>query len=250
MYQKDNLSIHQIAKELGVAKSTIGRWLNRFNIPSRSISDGIHLRTGNHCSLSREAKYWIDGELLGDGCLKAKNNYSAYFSYGSKHHEYIQYISKQLTAFGMKQVGKTHKRFHKDFGNISYDYVSKSYAELLPIREKWYPENKKIIPKDIKLTPLTCRQWYIGDGHLVHYGVNNKVYMTLHTNGFTVNDIDLLINKLKDLGFKSTRPKSTNIISISVKSAMDFLRYIGGSPVTCYQYKFGVYGPDALQPIL
>jgi len=57
------------------------------------ISKTIHLQRANHCFLSKEAKEWIDGELLGDGCLQSQRRYSANFHYSSKYPEYIQYIS-------------------------------------------------------------------------------------------------------------------------------------------------------------
>jgi len=234
-YIKEELSSHQIAKLCGISGTIY--WLHKLNIPIRSGSESTHLRRANHCNLSQEAIEWLNGELLGDGCLLSQSIYSAEFKYGSKYLEYAQYVSDTLKFFGVKQSGKIRKCCNKKLGNYSYHYQSCSYVELLSIRKKWYPEGKKIVPKDIKLTSLTCRQWVIGDGSLMKSKAGSP-YIKLATCGFIISDVKWLIKQLKNLNFKVTRWPSCNTISISIYSTKDFLDYIGKSPVECYSYKF------------
>ena len=196
-----------------------------------------------HCNLSQEAEEWLNGELLGDGCLQSPNastyfiSRSARFKYGSKYLEYCQYVSDTLKSFGIEQVGKINERYNKDFNCYSYNYSSRCYVELLPIRKRWYPEGKKVIPRDLKLTPLVCRQWYIGDGCLVRKKWN-RLSITLSTYNFPIPATEWLVLELNKLGFKATRRPSNNIIHISAYSTQDFLNYIGKCPVNCYQYKW------------
>jgi len=196
-----------------------------------------------HCNLSQEAEEWLNGELLGDGCLQSPNastypiSRSARFKYGSKYLKYCQYVSDTLNSFGIEQSGKITERYHKDWGNYSYCYNSRCYVELLPTQKKWYPEGKKIVPKDIELTPLVCRQWYIGDGCLVRKKWN-RLNITLSTYNFSIPDVEWLVKELNKLKFKTTRKPSNNIIHISSYSTQDFLNYIGECPVICYQYKW------------
>ena len=203
----------------------------------RKMSESGHLARGNYCKLSSKALEWINGELLGDGCLSSRSKYSALFIYGSKHYEYIDYVSDTLKAFGIEQAGKIHKKIQKQYGNISYDYASKCYPELKSIRDKWYPNGKKIVPKDIELTPLTLRQHYIGDGSLCKSKKWNSSII-LCTNGFSISDVEWLVEQLNNLGFKATRQPARNIIYISSYSTQDFLNYIGECPVNCYNYKW------------
>lgn len=239
-HSEEKLSPGQIAKLCGVHQVTIWRWLITFNIPRRSVSEGRHLSKGNHCNLSQEAIDWISGELLGDASLHSSSNWSAGFSYASKYEEYINYISDTLKSFGIKRSGKICKRYSADSkGNYhySYNYSSLRYAELLTFYEKWYPNGKKIIPKNLELTPLTLRQHYIGDGYLGHRKIY-RPYILLCTCGFSMPDVEWLTKQLIDLGFKATRWASNNSIGISTHSVKDFLNYIGTCPVKCYQYKF------------
>ena len=192
----------------------------------------------NHCELSQKAIEWINGELLGDGSLRSRSHCSAQFTYGTKHLEYIRYISKILNSFGIKQGGRINKHLSK-FGCYSYHYRSLSYAELLPLHKEWYPEGKKVVPKNLKLTPLTCRQWYIGDGTL--QGLKKtKPDIRLASQGFTVYDVEWLVDQMVNLGFRVTKTDN-NKIHISVYSTEEFLEYIGSCPVECYKYKWNYW---------
>ncbi|MBA7562086.1 hypothetical protein ES695_02135 [Candidatus Atribacteria bacterium 1244-E10-H5-B2] len=239
-YWEEELSTRAIQKICGVSNRTICKWLIKFNIPCRSRSKANHLGQANHCKLSQKAIEWMNGELLGDGSLRMISKYSALFAYTSKYKEYINYVSKILNFFGIKQGGKINKIYHKKYDTYSYHYVSHSYIELLPIYKKWYPNGKKIIPRDIKLTPLTLKQHYIGDGYLAYHR-NRNTSIKLCTNGFPIEDIKFLVKKLAKLGLKVTGRPSDNTIGISAYSTKKFLNYIGKCPVNCYQYKFN-YG--------
>lgn len=236
-YLEEKLSTIQIGKKCSLNAETIRCWMKRNNISRRSYSEYNHLGKANHCQLSQEAINWINGELLGDGHLYSHSIYSAGFSYGSKYYEYIKYVLDKLNFFGIEKVGKIRKEYHEEFNSFSYSYQSRSYVELLPIRKKWYPNGKKIVPKDIKLLPSTIRQWYIGDGSLIH-PKKGRPYILLCTKGFIVSDVKFLIKKLIELKFKATRELFQNRIHISTFSTEQFLKYIGNCPVKCYQYKF------------
>ena len=240
-YSKDNLSQREVARICKVKEdSAVNYWMKKFRIPIRSHSESSHLANANHCNLSSEALEWINGELLGDGCVHAYNKYSALIVYSSKFPKYIKYVSNTLKSFGIKQAGKIHKQRDKKWNCFYYCYNSLCYEELLLLRQKWYPNNKKIVPRDIKLTPLLCRQWYIGDSHLEH-PKDSRPNIVISTCGFPIPDVEFLKEKLINLGFKTTRYPNNNSIHISVHSTKEFLNYIGPCPVKDYQYKWDYY---------
>ena len=244
LYRNKKLSTYQMAELYKIDRSTIDYWLKKHNIPLRSYGERIHLGNANYCGLTKEALEWLNGELLGDGCLQSQSNYSARFAYGSKYDNYINYISDTLSDFGIKQSGKIIKQIVKGAKGKSfkedratYSYNSLNYEDLLSLYRKWYPNKKKIVPKDIKLVPVTVRQWYIGDGSLI-FRYNRQSYITLATCGFIIEDVEFLVRKLNELGLKATRQPAWNVIHISTYSVKDFLNYIGKCPVECYKYKW------------
>lgn len=187
----------------------------------------------NHCNLSNEALEWLNGELLGDGSLSSRSSVSAYFTYSSKYLEYINYVSDALEQFGIRQCGKIQSYFGC---SLAYHYRSLSYNELFPVWMSWYMYGGKQVPKDIELTPLVCRQWYIGDGCLKKSG--GSIGITLATMGFPSVDNLWLVMKLKKLGFHVNHQPAWNELYISAHSVKDFLTYIGECPVECYKYKW------------
>ncbi len=236
-YLREKLSTTQISKLCGVSNRTILDWLYKSDIPIRNIGERIHLGKVNHCNLSQKAIEWLNGELLADGCLSSRGIHSANFTYGSKYLEYIKYVSNILDSFGIKQMGKINKRYYEDSDYSTYHYASLAYEELIKLKEKWYLNRHKIVPKDIELTPLTCRQWYIGDGSLAHQK-GRMPHIRLATSGLFIEDTECLVIQLNKLGFKVTRRNHGNRIGISTYSTKDFLEYIGKCPVDCYQYKW------------
>lgn len=236
-YAKEELSTYKIGSICGRDNKTIWYWLNKFDIQTRTRSKAIHLIRGNHCEISKVAFEFINGELLGDGCLQSLSSYSALFAYGSQYLEYIKYVSNILKSFGINQTGKINKRQYKNANYHTYHYSSLCYKELLPVYKQWYPKSKKIVPKNIELTPLTVRQWYIGDGSLVH-GKYGRPFIVLAADDFSISDTNRLVEQLINLGFKTTKYRYRNVIYISTHSTKNFLNYIGKCPVKCYQYKW------------
>ncbi len=250
-----NKSMWNIADEQGVDCVTILNWLKRFNITRRTRGEGCHLARGNHVSLTFQIIEVINGLMLGDGHLNQRSKWSAGYEHGSKYKEYLEWLSERFNGFGVKQTGKIYKetidKRPKWKNAIGYRYSSLSYSELLPLQQKWYrlysqetdPPNWsykliKIVPRDIELTPTTCLYWYMDDGCLKHRSKkNSNDNINLATMGFPIADIEFLVRKLNEIGFKCHRTVD-NQIYISTESTPAFLEYIGDCPVDCYKYKW------------
>ncbi len=245
----------QIAREYGCSKDKVYFWIKKFSILLRSRSETGHLVRANHVLLSETAIEFLNGTLLGD-CHLESRKWSANIQQSSKYEDYLKWFSGKLTQFGIGQVGNIHKskgtEYFRDrktgkwYTCKCYFYSSKSYVELKDWQKKWYrPATKreraegrkffKVVPLNLKLTPLTCRQWYIDDGFL------NRQWrsIVLYTQGFEEVEVKYLVNMLCDLGFKAKR-RDDNTIFISARSTKAFLEYIGPYPVECYKYKWEV----------
>lgn len=242
LYVNHELSMTKIGELFNVDSAAIYWFLNKFNIPTRSRSEAVHIARKNQVSLTKTSKEFIYGELLGDMTLTQQSDYSAHVGYSSKYKEYIEWLAKTLNNFGLEQVGRIRKNSFVSFEKyhiVAYAYSSKDYPELLEIRKMFYPTGKKIIP-EIDFTPLVLRQWYIGDGTVgrTKRTPGSKDFIVLNTQGFKSKDVQKATMKLNDVGFRVSFQPANNVIAVKGCSVVDFLDYIGPCPVGCYNYKW------------
>lgn len=227
-YLENKRSMREIGEKCGVSAATIKYWMVKNKIPVRTSAEAHHVLFKNHCNIMGSAIEFINGELLGDMCVRSKSRFSARISYSSKHKKYLEWLSRQLSQWEIKQSGRLAWHNVKWSQNKIWGYSSCYYPELLRFINFFYPNGKKIVPRDIELTPLVCRQWYIGDGHKdQRNGWNPSIVMA--TGGFIEKDVEFLAHKLSSLNIKAKRTKTNNIY-IPVKSTQRFFKHIGPCP--------------------
>jgi len=175
---------------------------------------------------------FIDGFMLGDGHISSKH---CHISWSLKHQEFSDYIKDNLGVYKPKDS----RRYQKDArcrhgGYYTTRGNTKCHPDLTLQRERWY-KNKKSVPKDVVISPLSLMIWYLGDGSLTDYGI------TLCTDNFSETDVDFLTGKLNGIGVTCKKRNHAGLPEIAITSAgrRAFFDYIGWeSPVKCYEYKF------------
>ena len=135
--------------------------------------------------------------------------------------------------------------------NDMYRFNTSKLELFSEIWRKWYEKNdnkyyKHYIPNDLKLTPLMCLIWYIGDGGL-RTRTKQRNYpsqtLSLATNNFKKECIeDILVPQLSifDAYIEPTANKEQYLITIPRRKIEDFLDYIGECPFDDYKYKWNV----------
>lgn len=181
----------------------------------------------NTCLLTETEKDILNGMLLGDGHIE-KLKLTSRLSYGSKFKETLEDIKTSIQSFDFSPLWQSQitKCWH---------IKSRSYLNLNEIRNKWYKNNIKTVPEDIKLSPLSLYWWFIGDGYRRDYGI------IFCTDAFNFNDKSILIKKLNEIGFISARlMKNEKRILIGGCEVRKFLDYVKNSVTISqqYQYKF------------
>lgn len=225
----------ELAEELGYKNaSRIYKALRDLNIYYTAYDRNKLL----HKSFNQEA---LIGNLLGDGFIyytTKKSNYPV-FSVEYKHREYCEYINR-INPFLHGQPINYRRRFNSRYktGEIEqYKSTSLSSSVLKELHSKWYINNKKIVPKNIILTPQTMLIWFLDDGFKT-----GNTNLSIATDGFSLEDNYLLKSKLEEFGlsinFHKASSKENVRLYIPSKSAKDFLHIIGLCPVKCYQYKW------------
>lgn len=161
------------------------------------------------------------GGLLGDFSLyqyKNQINSGIAISRAIKDIEYLKYqfdLFKEFCPAGIKIRNTFDKRTNKTYTGCSF---RTQVAEVFtPYKQKWYPEGIKIVPRDLKLTPLICAIWFCDDGSVVYTG-SNKLgrRISLYTDSFLKEEVEFLQCLLKDtinVSFMITRKNSMKDIN-------------------------------------
>lgn len=244
MYTEKEMSAPQIARTCGVTHRTVLYWLEQHGIETRSRGDGVHLVNGHHLeSFPIELRQFLDGSLLGDGCLTMSHAPSAWYRQKSKFKGYAAWVKAQFQKWGVettppRHVTNTGAGVRNRLFSSTYAISSKSYADFKAEHKRWYPEGKKAVPKDLQLSPSLVCKWMMDDG------CRYPTRIALCTNCFSKDDVIFLQGKLLTVGIPSVLSESKKgsdqwIIYINKPGYNKFFDYIGrSSPVPEMAYKF------------
>lgn len=110
----------------------------------------------------------IDGMLLGDAYISKTNRFG--FNHSSKQQDYLNHKVDLLREQGFKvMTGSANIPAHKLEDHIVKDgilisaYCSRAQM-WKTLRQKWYPDGRKIVPEDLTITPTTLAYWFMDDG--------------------------------------------------------------------------------------
>lgn len=166
------------------------------------------------------------GSLLGDGCVykrRLKSDGSgreykgnAYFvmTKTPKVREYNKFIAEKLSEKFDRAI-VDDKSVKSGYTGKYLDQIKcKAHPYLTELRNKWYPNGKKQIPRDLKLTWGVFAVWLMDDG--------NVSFSRISAHSFSDEDTVFLCEKINELlGFESATPnketkkdKKYNVIDI------------------------------------
>lgn len=188
---------------------------------------------------------FIDGALLGDGCISKPKGNSSQFTYTTSKKTHAEYVYSKLKRIAVNENkngpilshvfdNRTGKTYH------SYRFRTVNNIAFKEIYDKWYPEKKKSIPPDIKLTPLSVLIWYIGDGGII----NGKrcQHIKISTHAFDKHQLETgLLPQLRAFDPHLVKVKKEQYyIYIPRRKMKDFFTFIGKCPVKEYRYKWNI----------
>jgi transposase len=238
LYVDKNYTQKEVAKKLNISIDTVRRNLKEYGIASKQ--QGIWNRNPR-IEFSISQLEVIQGALLGDGCLyKNKKARNAIFCYSSKSLQHVKFVNDYLSNFITKEGIKNYSRLDKRTNKVYSGYRIRTQLNevLTELYNIWYP-NKKIIPTDLKLTPLICLLWYIGDGCLMNGNRSQNIKLATHC--FTYSDINnILLPQLTEFEARAIQTEKIGqyYIYIPRRKVKAFLSYIGDCPFEDYKYKW------------
>lgn len=175
----------------------------------------------------------IIGSVLGDGYLRIIPGRSDAFleiNHSIKAKDYVDFKFNSLKRISRS---KPKERENND-GRIAYRFFTKQHSEITEIYQKFYDNNRKIIPKDLVLNPVILAIWYMDDGSKSR---DRDIY--LNSQQFSINDQKRLINALRKLKIKSRLNKDKKYYRIRIlkESISSFMKIIEPHVISSMRYK-------------
>jgi hypothetical protein len=230
---KKNHTIKETAQYFQLSRHMMEKLLILFEIRKH------HIKQRKECPLclTAEQEQVITGNLLGDGSLskltdKSKNSLFEIKQKADKS-EYIKIILNLYKPFS-----KSYKEgisFRK--GKILFWCRMRtiSHPVFTTLRNKWYKDNLKVIPNDIKLRWRTLAFWACDDGS----NWDGRIFR-LHTNCFSFQEVEFILEKIKtDIGITGSvnNIKGKPVIVFCGDNAFNIMEGIKEFVPNCYKYK-------------
>ncbi len=184
-------------------------------------------------SLTTFERSLIVGSLLGDGYMRIMPGRKDAFleiNHSAKANEYVDYKYNSLKRL----CESAPKQRATNEGRVAYRFFTKQHAMLTDLYHEFYKDNKKIIPKDLILDPVTIAIWYMDDGSKCR---NHDIYF--NTQQFSITDQNILLYKLRLIGINARLNKDKKYYRIRIlKESIPLLMELIAPHVTeSMQYK-------------
>lgn len=232
MYE-NNTSTKELAKLFKCNRSTI---LRRLHLAGASFKGKGRDQHANYIDYQPMIEI-LEGELLGDGCVNPSSKSSARFRYNTSSKEYSSWLKDLMISYNME--------FGPDYEfNGCIESKSKSYRSFMPLYNKWYVNEIKIVPEDFRLTPINLMHWYIGDGHLKKLTNRKYKYPTLATICFDKKSVKVMFREFERIGipFKEYSAGGGKCLIIKhiddIPNFFDYMQPLPNELIPVYGYKW------------
>lgn len=182
-------------------------------------------------SLTGTQRSIIIGSLLGDGSMRCKVNALLEINHTYEQKFYVDWKYQHLS-----NLVATPPKVRKGNGaRIAYRFTTQSLPELTPFYLWFYFGERKAVPKDLVLDPLSLAVWFMDDG------CKSYRALYLNTQAFDIDSQMKLIHFLSDQwGIKATlnRDKQYFRIRIAVMSVSNFKEIVSPYMLSQFGYKF------------
>ena len=151
----------------------------------------------------------LDGMLLGDAHLERQRG--AQLARLKIEHSVAQsaYVAWKFAEWRDWVRTPPRERARRNrIGTVSMNigFSTLSHIEFEEVREKFYVDRRKVVPEDLKLTPLAMAVWFMDDGSRKS---NQCRGVYLNTQSFTTLEVDLLRSVIRrDFGVDTRRHHS------------------------------------------
>ena len=173
------------------------------------------------------------GSLLGDGTLRkqgTRTNALLEVNHAIQAKEYVDWKWQHFQAYVLTPPKSRTGNGHR----VAYRFTTQSLSVFTNYYQWFYRNRKKIIPRDLVLTPLSLAVWYMDDG------AKSRAACYLNTQQFSLEDQKFLLHLLwRSFRIQSApnRDKQYFRLRITTESTRILAALIRPHILPCFQYK-------------
>jgi hypothetical protein len=235
-------SMRAVGKKYDVHHDTVGRWLDKCDLPRPSKSLSSHRVKGKSEKIPQRIHSALDGLIAGDGFVQAQNQHTAFLGVGAATRALPDAVKTLLSNVGLSAYE------HKPRSN-SFRVTSANTPEWRSWYERWYPNGgKKRLPTDIPNEAPFWRWLHAGDGSLAKVSTYGYV-VNLHVCNFTLSGLRHLKQMLAAHGIEavihgSNDGKRNRRLYIGTHHSEAFIELTAPSPHPGLQYRWEIETAD------
>ncbi|MBI5747521.1 MAG: hypothetical protein HZA00_00230, partial [Nitrospinae bacterium] len=109
----------------------------------------------------------VIGCILGDGAMRCKKNALLEINHSAKQKSYVDWKYDSLRRF----VATPPKIRRGGYNRVAYRFTTRSLPELTVLYKQFYKDYIKIIPRGLKIKPLSLAIWFMDDGCKSHRAI-------------------------------------------------------------------------------
>lgn len=181
-------------------------------------------------SLTDQQQSLVVGSLLGDGFMSCKTHAYIKIGHSIKQKNYVDWKYSILSSFVLKKPSA----YQGNGRRIGYRFWTRSLPVFTKYYQIFYQDARKIIPKNLFLTPFALAVWYMDDG------AKNRKSLYLNTQQFSVAEQLRLLEMLRlQFGIDGNLNKDKHYFRIRLfqESAQEFKNIVLPYIPECMQYK-------------
>lgn len=241
-YLKENWSTVEIAKLIGCDPRLVGIKLKNYGIQLRSLSSS-HRKNAYTFNGDRDVLY---GSLLGDGSLLRRNIKTdiglASFSKKNIGYDHVWFVGQAI--LGSDPTNRIEES-HPKGGKTAFRFRTQTCEEFLLEYKRWYPNKKKVVPRDLRLNKKIILHWFMDDGHSSWKNKQKtRIALGFSTESFLKSDCEYLCDEFAKLGCEAYLGKSHGgegyKVFLRASSHDGFFDLIGPCPVASMSYKWKI----------
>jgi hypothetical protein len=211
---------------------------------------GLHWSNNPNCSSPEPSKYKkeiIKGLLMGDGTLNDVSGDSPFMQVNMINREFLEWVSDELGVFGLDV--RMHKDSEEQFrlSSENFDNLKKSnFNDIYSLQTRcfdwmkdfrsWYTDSGKTFPKDLSLTSISAKVWYVCDGSVHYYTDSSNAHIQISASNER-NNYDNINRMWNEVGFDVRLGESSSNFRFTVSESEDVLEWFG-EPLPGFEHKW------------